>query len=98
LFFALVRPVPDFVRVREFFHCLELITSSCFGWLVRDARVTSTHALKGQLVQGVEVPSDAFGTLGPAVFPSSSAGANRHWTDIIVPDGPRQMCQRISSD
>jgi hypothetical protein len=36
-------------------------------WLVRDARVTSTHALKGQLVQGVEVPSDASVTLGPAL-------------------------------
>jgi hypothetical protein len=66
LFFALVRPVPDFVRVREFFCCLEVITS-CFGWLVRDARVTSTHAIKGQLVQGVQVPSDASVTLGPAL-------------------------------
>ena len=27
-FFALVRPVPDFVRVREFFRCPEPITSS----------------------------------------------------------------------
>jgi hypothetical protein len=37
LFFALVRPVPDFVRVREFFRCLELITSSCFGWFAMRA-------------------------------------------------------------
>jgi hypothetical protein len=52
LFFALVRPVPDFVRVREFFRCPELITSSCFGWLVRDARVTSTHAINANSSRG----------------------------------------------
>src|SRR5688572_7191312 len=32
LFFALVRPVPDFVRERAFFRCPDLITSSF--WLV----------------------------------------------------------------
>jgi hypothetical protein len=52
LFFALVRPVPDFVRVREFFRSPELITSSCFGWLVRDARATSTHAIKANSSRG----------------------------------------------